>query len=228
MTEVTHELPTVSETGAPFNPRDAVRSILYSLTINGVCPYLLYRLLQPHYAAGSVAPLLFASIFPLAGLALGLIRTRTVDFIAIFALFEISWNVTTALVASSLGWAMILRSSEGFSVAAFFLVFTLIGHPPIFYIARQFAAGPDPVRQRRFGAVNEADRGRTFVLASLFWVAGITVQTILNLTLALNLTPASYLLAAQVMNITINILLVAWTIRFIRTRLERVRAPAAA
>jgi hypothetical protein len=222
MTELTPELPTIGETGAPFDPQHALYSILYSIAVNGVCPYLLYRLLQPHYAAGSVTPLLFASIFPLAGLALGLIRTRTVDFIAIFALFEISWNVTTALVASSLGWAMILRSSEGFSVAAFFL-----GHPPIFYIARQFAAGSDPERRRRFAAVNEADKGRTFVLASLVWVAGITVQTLLNLTLARNLTPASYLLAAQVMNIAINVLMVAWTIRFTRTRLERVRMPAA-
>jgi hypothetical protein len=228
MTDVTQELPAIGETGAPFDPRHAIRSILYSLAINGLCPYLLYRLLQPHYAAGSVMPLLFASLFPLAGLAFGLIRTRTVDFIAIFALFEISWNVTTALLASSLGWAMILRSSEGFSVAAFFLVFTLVGHPPIFYIARQFAAGSDPERQRRFAAVNATDKGRTFVLASLVWVAGITAQTLLNLTLALNLTPANYLLAAQVTNITINIAMVVWTIRFARTRLDRYRTPASA
>jgi hypothetical protein len=228
MTDIAPELPTVGEAGAGFNPLHALRSIVYSLLVNGLCPYLLYRVLQPHYPAGSVIPLIFASIFPLAGLVLGLIRTRTIDFIALLALFEISYNVTTALLASSLSWAVILRSSEGFIVSALFLAFTLIGHPPIFYISRQFAAGPDPERRRIFAAINTADKGRTFVLASLVWVIGILLQTLLNLTLALNLTPANYLLAAQVVNITINVSLVAWTIRFTRTRLERVRVPAAA
>jgi hypothetical protein len=228
MAETTPELPTIGEAGAAFNPLHALRSILYSFAVNGVCPYILYRVLQPHYPAGSVMPLIYASIFPLAGLVLGLVRTRTVDFIALIALFEISYNVTTALLAANLGWAVILRSSEGFIVSAFFLLFTLIGYPPIFYIARQFAAGPDPERRRRFAAVSAADRGRTFVLASLVWSVGILVQTLLNLTLALHLTPANYLLAAQFMNITINVLLVAWTLRFTRTRLERVLAPAPA
>jgi hypothetical protein len=224
----TPELPTVGEAGAPFNPLHALRSIGASLFVNGVCPYLLYRVLQPHYPAGSVAPLLYASLFPLLGLVLGHIRTRTVDFIALFALFEISWNIVTALLASNVHWAIILRSSEGFVVAAFFLVFTLIGHPPIFYISRQFVVGADPVRRQIFAAVNAADGGRTFFLASLAWVAGIAVQTSLNLTLALTVTPANYLLFAQILNTSINVLLIVWTIRFTSRRLERYRGQVAA
>ncbi|MGD0190346.1 MAG: VC0807 family protein [Rhizomicrobium sp.] len=222
MTDETHELPTVGEAGAAFNPLHAVRSILFSLFVNGVCPYLLYRTLQPHYPAGSVLPLVWASIFPVTGLVAGLIRTRTIDYIAVIALFEISWNVSTALLASTLGWAMILRSSEGLSVAAFFLCLTLIGHPPIFYLARQFTAGADPERRRTFAAVNAADKSRTFTIASLAWVAGILAQTALNMTLAVKLSPANYLLVAQFLNIGVNVAMVVWTIRFTRARLERV------
>ena len=185
---------TVGEAGAGFNPLHALRSIVYSLLVNGLCPYLLYRVLQPYYPAGSVMPLIYASIFPLAWACARIDPYMTIDFIALLALFEISYNVTTALLASSLSWAVILRSSEGFIVSALFLAFTLIGHPPIFYISRQFAAGPDPERRRIFAAINAADNGRTFVLASLAWVVGILLQTLLNLTLAINLTPADYLL----------------------------------
>ena len=228
MSDPTPELPTVGEAGATFNPSHALRSILFSLFINGVCPYLLYRQLQPHYPAGSIEPLVYASIFPLVGLVFGLIRTRTVDFIALFALFEISYNVTTALLASSVHWAVILRSSEGFIVAAFFLLFTFAGYPPIFYIARQFAAGPDPARRREFAAANATDRNHTVVIASLAWAAGILFQTLLNLTLAETLSPANYLLVAQFVNVTVNVLLIVWTIRFTRKRLERYRVLAAA
>jgi hypothetical protein len=222
MADETRELPTVGEAGAAFSPVHAVRSVIISLFVNGVCPYLLYRTLQPHYPAGSVIPLIWASIFPFTGLVAGLIRTRTVDYIAIIALFEISWNVTTALLASTLGWAMILRSSEGFVIAALILVSTLIGLPPMFYMSRQFAAGADPVRRARFAAVNAADKSRTFTIVSLVWVVGILAQTCLNLTLAIILSPPNYLLASQVISITVNVSLVVWTIRFTRGRLERV------
>lgn len=215
------ELPTVGEAGASFNPLHAARSIITSIVVNGVCPYLLYRVLQPHYPAGSVMPLVYASIFPLLGLGFGLIRTRAIDFIALLALFEISYNIATALVASNVHWAIILRSSEGYVVATIFLVSTLMGFPPIFYIARQFAAGGDPARRQVFAAVDAADKGRTFRIASLVWVVGISFQTSLNLALALAVTPANYLLFSQFVNVTMNVTMVAWTIRFTSRRLKR-------
>jgi hypothetical protein len=221
-----HELPTVGEAGARFNPLHAARSVGQSLLVNGVCPYFLYRMLQPHYPDGSVMPLVYASIFPLVGLVFGLLRTRIVDFIAVLALFEISYNVVTGLLSSNVHWAVILRSSEGFIVSATFLVFTLIGHPPIRYIARQFAAGTDPMRLKEFAYADAADKGRTFLLASMVWVVAILFQTSLNLTLALTVTPANYLLSAQFVNIAINVTMVVWTIRFTSRRLERYRAAA--
>jgi hypothetical protein len=221
MTEASPELPTVGEAGATFNPLHAARSIGLSLFINGVCPYILFRLLQPHYPAGSVMPLVYASIFPLLGLVLGHIRTRTIDFIALIALFEISYNIVTALLASNVHWAILLRSSEGYFVATAFLAATLLGHPPIFYIARQFAAGSDPARLKVFAAVNAADKGRTFSIASYVWVASMTFQTSLNLVLAMNVTPANYLLIAQFLNTAVNVAMVLWSIRFTSGRLER-------
>ncbi len=218
-----HELPTVGEAGASFSPLHALRSIGQSILVNGVCPYILYRVLQPHYPDGNVMPLVYASIFPLVGLILGLIRTRMVDFIAVLALFEISYNVVTALLASTVHWAVILRSSEGFIVSAAFLFFTLIGHPPIRYIARQFATGNDPVKLKGFTAADAADKGRTFFLASMAWVVSILFQTSLNLALAMTVTPANYLLFAQFVNIAFNVAMVAWTIRFTTRRLERYR-----
>jgi hypothetical protein len=222
----TGELPTVGEAGATFNPLHAVRSIGVSLVVNGVCPYLLYRVLQPHYPAGSVMPLVYASIFPLLGLVVGHIRTRAIDFIALLALFEISYNVVTALVAANVHLAIVLRSSEGFFVATVFLVATLLGYPPIFYIARQFMAASGPAILRDFETANALDKRRTFVIVSFAWVASILIQTSLNVALAMTVTAANYLLIAQFLNTAIGVSMIAWTIRFTTVRLERYR-PAA-
>jgi hypothetical protein len=225
-TPETGELPTVGEAGATFNPLHAVRSIGISLFVNGVCPYLLYRVLQPHYPAGSVIPLVYASIFPLLGLVIGHIRTRTIDFIALIALFEISWNVVTALVAANVHWAIVLRSSEGFCVASVFLIATLLGYPPIYYFARQFTAASGPAVLRDFDTANTLDKKRTFFIASFAWVVSISVQTSLNLALAMTISAANYLLIAQFLNTAISVSMIAWTIRFTTVRLERYR-PAA-
>jgi hypothetical protein len=222
----TGDLPTVGEAGAPFNPLHALRSIGFSLFVNGVCPYLLYRVLQPHYPPGSVIPLVYASIFPLLGLVIGHIRTRTIDFIALLALFEISYNVVTAVMAANVHWAIMLRSSEGFLVAGTFLGATLLGYPPIFYLARQFVGAGNPAMRRDFETANTLDKGRTFVIASFAWVLSITFQTSLNLALAMNVTAANYLLIAQFLNTAISGAMIVWTIRFTTARLERYR-PAA-
>ena len=161
-------------------------------------------------------------MFPLFGLVFNLIRTRTVDYIALIALFEISYNSAAALLASTVRWGLIFRSSEGFIVAAVFLTSALIGRPIIFYIARQFAAGADPARRQGFAAAHAADKGRTFFIATLVWSISITLLTLLNLSLALTVAPANYLLFAQIASTTINVILVIWTIRFSSTRLRRL------
>ena len=75
--------------GGQFDRGAVLRSVGLSLFINGICPYLLYRTLEPHFPEGSLTPLLYASVFPVFGLVFNFIRTRTVDFIAVIALFEI-------------------------------------------------------------------------------------------------------------------------------------------
>ena len=55
------------------------------------------------------------------------------------------------------------------------------------------------------------------------WVVSILFQTLLNLSLAITVTPANYLLFAQFVNIAINVVMVVWTIRFTSRRLESYR-----
>ena len=73
---------------------------------------------------------------------------------------------------------------------------------------------------------NFLDKRRTVVIASFAWVVSITLQTSLNIALAVTVTPANYLLIAQFLNTGINVAMIAWTIRFTTVRLERYRPPA--
>jgi hypothetical protein len=219
-------VPQPNAQGA-FSLRQAARSIGLSIFINGICPYILYRTLEPHYPEGSLTPLLYASVFPLFGLVFNFIRTRSVDFIAVIALFEITFNIISASIAPTIRWALIARSLQGLLTAALFITSALIGRPIIYYIARQFVVGANPQIAAGFEAANRMDNGRTFFLITMTWGCGIILQSSLSFLLAITLSPANYLLAGQVLSLTFNIVLIVWTIRFSRARFQRYIPPGA-
>lgn len=220
-------LVPAAEAGVPpggqgFNPRQAMKSVGVSIIVNGVFPFALYKILVPYFPSGSIMPLLYASAFPLVGLTVGLIRTRMIDAIAVFALIGIVYSVGSTLIAGQVRLAMILGSTQAFFIALAFLISALIGKPIIFFIVRQFVTGNDPERRARFNMVNDADGGRTCTIATIVWSVGIVILGIVGLTLAMTLPPATYLLVNNIVNTTVNIVLVIWTIRFVRPRLTRV------
>ncbi len=202
-----------------FDAKTAMRSVGLSIFVNGVLPFALYKILAPHFPAGSVVPLLYASAFPLLGLTFGFIRTRVVDAIAIFALFGIVYSVATMLLAGEVRLALILGSTQGFLIAGVFFVSALIRRPILFFMVRQFVAGNDLERRARFAAVDEADGGRTFFTATMVWAVGIMVLGATALGLALTLAPATYLLVNNIVNTAVNVILLVWTVRFVRGRL---------
>ncbi|HLJ52357.1 MAG TPA: VC0807 family protein [Rhizomicrobium sp.] len=205
-----------------FNSKAALRSVGVSIVVNGVLPFALYKILVPYFAPGSIMPLLYASAFPIVGLAVGFIRTRVVDAIACFALFGIVYSVVSTLLAGEIRLAMIVASTQAFLIAAFFTVSALIGKPIIFFIVRQFATGNDPQRRTQFNAVNAADNGRTCFIATLVWAVAIAALGVVSITLALTVAPATYLLVNNIVNTAVNVLLVVWTIRYVRSHLTAV------
>jgi hypothetical protein len=204
-----------------FDRKAAYRSIGISLIINGALPYAIYKFLAPHYPPTSVLPFVYASAFPVVGLVANFIRSRVVDMIAVIALIGLSYAVITALLAGEIRFAMIMSSMQNFVIAALFLGSVLIGRPMIFYISRQFAAGNDPVFRQMFTAANAHDGGRACRNATLVWVVALIGMGITAYVLAKTLSPANYLLAANVMNIVVNVVLVVWTIRYVSVHLER-------
>ena len=211
-----------------FNPKSAFRSAGLSIFVNGVLPFLLYKILAPHFPSGSVIPLLYASVFPLIGLSIGFVRTRVIDVIAIFALFGIVYSVATMFLAGEVRLALILGSTQGFLIAALFFISALMGRPILFFTVRQFVAGNNVESRARFAAVDKADGGRTFFIATMVWAAGIALLGLIALGLALILLPATYLLVNNIVNTAINVALLIWTVRFVRRRLSLAAATLAA
>lgn len=214
------ETSALAQPGA-LRAAQALRSFGFSFLINGLCPFLLYTFLAPHFPKGSVQPLVYASVFPMVGLVLGIVRKRVVDMVAVLVLITIAINVCAIFLTPSIKWALVARSLNGLFAATVLLLSALIGKPLFYYVAHQFVTANDPARVKAFEATNAADGGRTFFIVTLAWAIGVYLLCALNVTLAFTLAPANYLLASQITTMTGIIGLTVWTIRFTRARLTR-------
>jgi uncharacterized membrane protein len=84
-----------------FDRQGALKALGLSLTINALCPYVIYRVLQSHFPANSIMPLLYATIFPVIGLILGIVRKRAADVIAIIAMAALGMHIAVTLVTAT-------------------------------------------------------------------------------------------------------------------------------
>lgn len=152
-----------------FDRRGALESLGLSLTINALRPFLLYRVLQSHFPANSMIPLLYATIFPVIGLILGLVRKRTVDAIAIIAMAGLALHIVVTLLARTVGIALVVRSFDGALIGLALIVSALIGRPIILFVAKQFVADGSSEQAASLNRVIENDGARTFFTITLVW-----------------------------------------------------------
>lgn len=219
---------TVEQTANPgqnlpqgrFDRFTALRSIGASLIFNALCPYLLYRFLAPHFPAESIRPLLYSTIFPIVGFFVGLVRKRSLDAVALIALFSISAHVTLTILSSTVAMALVLRSFTGAIIGSFFVLSALVGRPVILYIARQFVQAGSPDRLAGFDRVVEMDKRRVFRVTTSVWGIGLIAMSGVHVALALYLSHADYLLASPALGVVVDVVLLAWSGQYIFRRIS--------
>lgn len=164
MTNVSSEAPAQAD---GFDRRGALKMLGLSLTINALCPFMLYRVVQSHFPANSVVPLLYATIVPSSDLMLSIVRKRAVDVIAIIAMAALAMHIAVTLVARDVDIALIAISLDGAIIGIALVVSALIGYPIILIVAKQVAAGGSPERAAALSRMIENDGRRTFITITL-------------------------------------------------------------
>lgn len=209
-----------------FDRRGALKSLGLSLTINALCPFLLYRGLQSYFPESSALPLLYATIFPVIGLILSLVRKRTVNAIAILAMLGLAFHIVVTLLARTVGIALVVRSLDGALIGVALVISALIGRPIILFVATQFVAGATSERAASLNRVIENDGARTFFTITLMWGICLIAMSGLHVVLALKLAPAEFLLVSPVVGVVTIVALLAWTGRYLAARMIPIQTPA--
>jgi hypothetical protein len=197
--------------------------------LDGVCPFLLYVVLRPHFAPGSPIPLGIAVLFPFVGNLVSLVRHRRLDTFGALVLLSLLTSLTVLLLGSDQRMLLITRDLVMPAMGVACLVSLALPKPLAFYMIRQFTTGDDPQLGAGFDAlwqhryVRQASR-----LMSLVWGLAMLGEFAVRVGLALTLPVPKVLVISPVVMMSVGLGLGVWNLAYgwrVFRRLHRLPSP---
>ncbi len=195
-----------------------LRSIVPTLLIDGVCPYLVYVLLKRYIPGTSdVMALGLGALFPITRGILEVWHRRRIDIIGVIVVVGIAVSI---IGIGAGGTPRLLLIRESFVTGALgFLAFTSFAwpRPLLFYIGRQSMTGNDPAAVEQFNRLwHQAAGRRTFRIMTLVWAIGWLGEFAIRIGMILTLSVAQVLALSPFIFNGITVGLIAWTLAYAR------------
>jgi len=210
-----------------------LRTMLPSLVIDGLCPFLAYTLLKQYVPTMSdTTALIISGIFPAANGLIGIIRRRHLDIIAAIVLLGIIVSVIASLIGGDPKVLLIRESFVTGALGVACLASLLLPRPLLFYIGRQFSTNHDPVKIEHFNSLWQYPRvRRLFRFMTIVWGIGWVSEFLLRVLMVETLSIAQVLAISPFVFNGITLGLIAWTLymaRRARQSQQSAQAPPAA
>lgn len=183
-----------------------VRNLAPSLLLSIAGTLAIYTLLRPHFSATSLVPLLVASLCPVLGNIVSLLRQRQLDVFGVMVLLGIVVSVVGALLGGSPQLLLVRESFVTGATGLVFLFSLLLSKSLGYYFARQFMAGNDQKKRAGFDALwHYSSFRRNIQGGTIFWGLLLLCEFALRLLLVFTLPVVLVLAIAPV---TFNIIIV--------------------
>jgi hypothetical protein len=198
----------------------SVRTILPSIVIDGLLPFITYKLLTAYFPGISdVAALAIGAMFPAVRGVIELLHRRSVDVIGAIVLAGIAVSIAGITFGGSPRLLLIRESFVTAALALIALSSFAWKRPLLFYIGRQFSAGQDPEAKRRFDALWDIQGARrVFRVLTLVWSAGWLIEFVLRVVLVFTLSVSKVLAISPILFNGITLGLIAWTLAYVRRK----------
>jgi len=220
------------QAGQEFPMHAAIIPMVWDIALNTAIPLLCYHLSKAYISPSDLTALIAASVFPVLKSLFGMIRRGQLDPIAILVLLGIAVSSIAILFGGS---PKLLLLRESFFTAAFglaCLVSLALPRPLMFYFARFFTAGNDPVRKARIDAsyqYPEIRRGHRII--TLGWAVLMLGEFVARVAMIYTLPVSTVLAVSPFLIGSATILGIVLSIRYgrkMREQFLRLQAAASA
>lgn len=200
----------------------SVWSIVPTLIVDGLCPFLAYELLRRYSGVSEVMALGLGALFPAAKGLIDVTRRKHLDIIGAIVLIGIAVSIATLLVGAS---PRLFLIRESFVTGAMgFLALTSFAwrRPMLFYVGRQFSTGNDPAALARFnGLWAHPEARRVFRIQTAVWAFGWLGEFGIRIVMVLTLSVPHVLLVSPFVFNGITVGLILWTLAYGRRQQQR-------
>ena len=183
-----------------------VRQLAPSLLLSVACTVVVYSLLRPHFPPSSIVPLLAASLFPVLGNILSVVRHRRPDIFGVMVLIGLAVSVIGVLLGGGQRLLLLRESFVTGAIGLALLVSLVLPKPLGYYFARQLMAADDPQRRARFdGLWQHPPFRRALRGGTIFWGVlllgefGVRIAMILTLPVVVVLAISPIVLNALIL-----------------------------
>lgn len=217
----------MAQSGSDPNPvnRPPIGNIVWGFVLNAVFPVILYKLSKRYYSTSEFTALVVAALFPIGKSGFELIYHRQLDPISILVLLGIGADSVALLFGGSPQLLLVRESlfTGVFGLACFFSL--LLPRPMMFYFARYFIAGTDPMRQARFNATWQFPEMRfCHRLITTVWGFAFVGELLVRLVLIYNLPAALVLMISPILMGVLTITTMVWAFAYGHRVRQRLRA----
>jgi hypothetical protein len=204
----------------------SVGTIVPTLVVDGLCPFLTYVLLRRFVPGISeVMALGLGALFPVVRGILEFQHRRRVDIIGSIVLVGIAVSIIAMLAGGSPKLFLIRESFVTCALGLLALTSFAWRRPLLFYIGRQFSAGDDPAALEQFnGLWDHPAARRTFRLMTLVWAIGWMGEFGLRVIMVLTLSVPRVLAVSPLVFNGITLGLIVWTLAYARRQRRRGEA----
>jgi len=200
----------------------SIQSAIPSLIIDGLCPYLTYKLLIASTSTSEIVALGLGALFPAVHGVFSIWLRRRIDIIGAIVLVGIMVSIVALLVGGSPRLFLIRESFVTGAVGLLALTSLAWRRPLLFYIGRQFSAGADHDAIERFNALWQLQPARrTFRVLTIVWALGWLGEFALRVLMVLTLSTEQVLAISPFVFNGITLGLVAWTLAYVRRQRAR-------
>ncbi len=172
-----------------------LRGLLPSLLINIVCTLIIYTLLSPHFPPTSIIPLLIASLFPVLGNIVNILRHHRLDIIGVMILIGLAVSVIAILLGGSPQLLLIRELFTTGAIGLVLLVSLVLPRPLGYNFARQFLTANDPTKVAGFESLWQIPFFRKSLRGgTIFWGVLLLGEFLLRIIMVFTL-PVVFVLA---------------------------------
>lgn len=211
-----------------FSFRTALRRLLPRLLINGVLPFILYRVIRSSFPTSDLVALSIAAVPALLQTVITFVRKRRIDLLGALVVGGFALGIAVVLLTGNARFLLIRESLFHAALGIVCLVSLLFPKPLLFVAYRYVLTGGGSLDRAGIDELwHYATIRSTFRILTGVVGAVLVVLMALRVFLVFFLSISTFLAIAPFIFIGPDALLAIWIVRSIRAARQRVRADAA-